>query len=42
MERLVATNLAELTPPWLTRVRGSHPPSGERIAAARQAAAAAA
>jgi STE24 endopeptidase len=39
MERLVATNLAELMPPWLTRVRGSHPPSGERIAAARAAAA---
>jgi STE24 endopeptidase len=38
MERLVATNLAELMPPWLTRVRGSHPPPGDRITAARRAA----
>ena len=37
MERLVASNLGELMPPWLTRVRASHPPSGERIAAARAA-----
>ena len=38
LERLVASNLGELVPPWLTRVRSSHPPSGERISAARAAA----
>ena len=38
LERLVASNLGELVPPWLTRVRSSHPPSGERIGAARAAA----
>jgi Zn-dependent protease with chaperone function len=36
LERLTASNLAELEPPWLERVRGSHPPTGERIAAARK------
>ena len=35
LERLVASNLGELVPPWLTQMRSSHPPSGERIAAAR-------
>jgi STE24 endopeptidase len=39
MERLVASNLAELWPPRLTQVRASHPPSGERIETARRAAA---
>jgi STE24 endopeptidase len=38
MERLVASNLGELVPPPLTQLRASHPPSGERIAAARRAA----
>jgi Peptidase family M48/CAAX prenyl protease N-terminal, five membrane helices len=36
LERLTASNLAELEPPWLERVRGSHPPTGERIAAAKE------
>ncbi len=35
MERLVASNLAELRPPDLERFRSTHPPPGERIAAAR-------
>lgn len=39
MERLVASNLGELVPPWLVRVRASHPPAGERIASARAHAA---
>jgi STE24 endopeptidase len=39
MERLVASNLGELVPPRLSQVRASHPPPGERIAAARAAAA---
>jgi STE24 endopeptidase len=39
MERLVASNLGELVPPWLVRVRASHPPSGERIESARADAA---
>lgn len=38
MERLVASNLGELDPPRLVQIRSSHPPSGERIAAARAAA----
>ena len=38
LERLVASNLGELVPPRLTQMRSSHPPSGERIAAARAAA----
>ena len=40
MERLVASNLGELTPPRLVQIRSSHPPSGERITAARAAVAA--
>ncbi len=39
MERLVASNLGELKPPRLSQIRSSHPPSGERITAARVAAA---
>ena len=38
LERLVASNLGELEPPRLTQIRSTHPPSGERIAAARAAA----
>ena len=37
MERLVASNLGELVPPRLSQIRSSHPPSGERITAARAA-----
>jgi STE24 endopeptidase len=35
MERLVAANLAELEPPRYERLRASHPPPADRIAAAR-------
>jgi STE24 endopeptidase len=35
LERLCATNLAELRPPWLVRVRASHPAPEERITRAR-------
>ncbi len=40
LERLVATNLAELEPPRSERLLASHPPPAERIARARQEAAA--
>jgi Zn-dependent protease with chaperone function len=36
LERLAASNLAELEPPFSERVRSSHPPTGERIAAAKE------
>jgi STE24 endopeptidase len=36
LERLTASNLAELEPPWVERVRSSHPATGERIVAARK------
>ncbi len=35
LEHLVATNLAELDPPVMERLRSGHPPAGSRIAAAR-------
>jgi STE24 endopeptidase len=37
LERLCRTNLAELWPPRIARLRASHPPPGERIATARGA-----
>jgi Zn-dependent protease with chaperone function len=35
LEQLCRSALAERRPPWLARVRASHPPPGERIEAAR-------